>query len=115
MARGLPRNIDSSGQTVIYIAIRDYNPEGVDKEDGLALKKGEKVVLIQKSPDVETKRVKLDDEAELREEIGGSLLDNSAAKHKLSVKPPKNHPARSRDASPSPVGGNAESLGATSR
>ncbi|KAI5708754.1 hypothetical protein M8J76_002561, partial [Diaphorina citri] len=60
-------------------------------------------------------RVKLDDEAELREEIGGSLLDNSAAKHKLSVKPPKNHPARSRDASPSPVGGNAESLGATSR
>lgn len=40
---------------MIYIAIRDYNPEGVDKEDGLALKKGEKVVLIQKSPDVETK------------------------------------------------------------
>uniref|UniRef100_A0A8D8TEB1 Muscle M-line assembly protein unc-89 n=1 Tax=Cacopsylla melanoneura TaxID=428564 RepID=A0A8D8TEB1_9HEMI len=102
----------ASGQTVIYIAIRDYNPEGVEKEDGLRLKKGEQVVLIQSSPDPESKRAKLDDE--LRSEIGGSLLDNSAAKHKLSVKPPKNHP-KSRDTSPGPGTAEGDNLGTAHR
>ena len=53
--RNLVFSFQSRGQQVVYTTIRDYNPEGVEKEDGLKLKKGEKVVLIQKSPDPESK------------------------------------------------------------
>ncbi|XP_025423040.1 obscurin isoform X6 [Sipha flava] len=71
-----------------YEVLQDYEAEpveGADKEDELILEPGDKVVVLKQSKD---------DPSMGNELKRNLLLDNSAAKHKISVRPNKVHPTK---------------------
>uniref|UniRef100_A0A1B0DPE5 Uncharacterized protein n=2 Tax=Phlebotomus papatasi TaxID=29031 RepID=A0A1B0DPE5_PHLPP len=84
----------------ILVVNKNYTAEG---EGSISLKRGDLVEIIRTSENDETtaKRQRLDPELEVGQT--GEILDNSAAKHKLSVKPKKNHlSSHQRSVSPQP-------------
>nr|XP_018906231.1 PREDICTED: muscle M-line assembly protein unc-89 isoform X4 [Bemisia tabaci] len=96
----------------IYLVIEDYVPNRIEE---ITLHKGDLVVVIDTGEELEEepKRPRLETEVELTpgtELTGAAFLDSSAAKHKLSVRPPDRRPSlkgRSRSASPAPPAVNA--------
>ncbi|XP_072157515.1 protein Obscurin isoform X3 [Bemisia tabaci] len=96
----------------IYLVIEDYVPNRIEE---ITLHKGDLVVVIDTGEELEEepKRPRLETEVELTpgtELTGAAFLDSSAAKHKLSVRPPDRRPSlkgRSRSASPVPPAVNA--------
>ncbi|XP_075215545.1 obscurin isoform X4 [Lycorma delicatula] len=76
----------------IYVAKRDYFSED---ENSLALRKGEKVIFLKvdRSDSSTAKKPRLDPELDLGDSDSSSLplLDNTAAKHKMSIRPKRKH------------------------
>ncbi|XP_050059981.1 obscurin isoform X6 [Aphis gossypii] len=71
-----------------YEVLQDYETEpvdGADEEDDLILEPGDKVVVLKQSKDDPSMG------AEVKRNL---LLDNAAAKHKMSVRPNKVHPTK---------------------
>ncbi|GAB0092620.1 Obscurin [Sergentomyia squamirostris] len=85
----------------ILVVNKNYSAEG---EGSISLKRGDLVEIIRTDENEETtssKRQRLDPELDVGQ--SGDLLDSSAAKHKLSVKPKKNHlSSHQRSVSPQP-------------
>ncbi|XP_047481488.1 obscurin-like isoform X2 [Penaeus chinensis] len=65
-----------------YLVKEDYSPED---SEGLAAVSGQKLILVDKSSP--NKRPRLEGD-----EAGTQLLDNSAARHKMAIRPKRNHP-----------------------
>ncbi|XP_060852356.1 obscurin isoform X8 [Rhopalosiphum padi] len=71
-----------------YEVLQDYETEpvdGADEEDDLILEPGDRVVVLKQSKDDPSMG------AEVKRNL---LLDNAAAKHKMSVRPNKVHPTK---------------------
>uniref|UniRef100_A0A2S2PE49 Muscle M-line assembly protein unc-89 n=1 Tax=Schizaphis graminum TaxID=13262 RepID=A0A2S2PE49_SCHGA len=71
-----------------YEVLQDYETEpvdGADEEDDLILELGDKVVVLKQSKDDPSMG------AEVKRNL---LLDNTAAKHKMSIRPNKVHPTK---------------------
>ncbi|XP_055686183.1 obscurin isoform X3 [Lutzomyia longipalpis] len=84
----------------ILVVNKNYSAEG---EGSISLKRGDLVEIIRTGTNDESssKRQRLDPELDVGQ--SGELLDNSVAKHKLSVKPKKNHlSSHQRSVSPQP-------------
>ncbi|KAK4289128.1 hypothetical protein Pmani_037887, partial [Petrolisthes manimaculis] len=73
---------EESGVLGCYLASEDYTPED---SEGMVVVAGQKLLLLDKSSP--NKRPRL----EGGEECTG-LLDNSAARHKMAIRPRRNHP-----------------------
>lgn len=67
-----------------YVVVKDYAAED---EDGVSLNAGDIVEAVEYAESA--KKVKMDPELEIGEI--GNCLDNSAARHKLSIRPRRNH------------------------
>ncbi|KAL0112250.1 hypothetical protein PUN28_011952 [Cardiocondyla obscurior] len=70
------------GSSENYVVVKDY----VADTDGFAVNVGDIVEAIEH--DGSTKKAKLDPDLQVQV---GDILDNSAAKHKLSIRPRRNH------------------------
>ncbi|KAF0311171.1 Obscurin [Amphibalanus amphitrite] len=69
-----------------YVAVEAYTPDD-DVTGGISLKQGQRVEVLDTSAKVKRQRLD-DDELDLEAE---QLLDNSAARHRMSVRPPRRH------------------------
>lgn len=75
-----------------YLVNEDYSP---DDSEGLAVVAGQKVTLVDKSSPHKRPRLEGDEDST-------QLLDNAAARHKMAVRPKRNHPdprSRAQEAS----------------
>ncbi|PSN33347.1 hypothetical protein C0J52_16399 [Blattella germanica] len=70
----------------VYVATQDFR---ADEVDSISLKKGDAVEVLESRPET-VKRMKLDPELDVGTD-GMALLDSSAAKHKLAVRPRRKH------------------------
>ncbi|RZF43883.1 hypothetical protein LSTR_LSTR007219 [Laodelphax striatellus] len=70
----------------IFVAKHDFVP---DEQDGINLRKGDKV-LVLKTERSDSKKPKLDPDLDLGND-DVALLDNAAAKHKMSIRPRRKH------------------------
>ncbi|XP_008556916.1 obscurin isoform X5 [Microplitis demolitor] len=77
--------LDDRGTADNFIVVKDYASE---EDNGFAVKIGDIVEAIEFNDDL-TKRKKMDPDLEIGEV--GACLDNSAARHKLSVRPKRRH------------------------
>ncbi|XP_069178633.1 LOW QUALITY PROTEIN: muscle M-line assembly protein unc-89 [Procambarus clarkii] len=93
LAAGIGQQEEQQTTTVAtYLVNEDYSP---DDSEGLAVVAGQKVILVDKSSPHKRPRLEGD-------ETGTELLDNSAARHKMAVRPKRNHPdprSRAQEAS----------------
>ncbi|XP_020711861.2 obscurin isoform X6 [Athalia rosae] len=80
-----PNNSCESVSSEHYVVIQDYKAEG---EDGLSVAVGDIVEAVEHAESA--KKLKTDPDLEVGGDVG-VRLDNSAAKHKLSVRPRRNH------------------------
>ncbi|XP_057331161.1 obscurin-like isoform X6 [Microplitis mediator] len=78
-------HLDDRGTADNFIVVKDYVSE---EDNGFAVKIGDIVEAIEFNDDL-TKRKKMDPDLEIGEV--GACLDNSAARHKLSVRPKRRH------------------------
>ncbi|XP_042234486.1 obscurin-like [Homarus americanus] len=93
IAAGIGQEEEETTTTITYLVNADYHP---DDPEGLAVVAGQKLVLVDKSSPHKRPRLEGDDKTTV------GLLDNSAAKHKMAVRPKRNHPdprSRAQEAS----------------
>ncbi|XP_066901449.1 uncharacterized protein [Halyomorpha halys] len=82
---------DEEGAGEVFTISQDFR-----SDDGISLHRGEKVVLISTKGQDPAKRVRIDsEEVNLGLDIE-ELLDSSAAKHKMAIRPKRKYEKRNR-------------------
>uniref|UniRef100_A0A1B6CRD6 DH domain-containing protein n=1 Tax=Clastoptera arizonana TaxID=38151 RepID=A0A1B6CRD6_9HEMI len=75
------------GGEIVYTANQDFLANDLDS---LTLHRGDQVIVLETGGGDPSKRLKLDPDLDLGVDVG-TLLDNSAARHKIAVRPKRKH------------------------